>query len=50
MQRITALEEPLQEIKGQLTHLHQATDDLQKVLSSQLQQRDRLLQDFEALF
>ncbi|MCX5951802.1 MAG: hypothetical protein NT158_11825 [Cyanobacteria bacterium] len=50
MQRITALEEPLQEIKGQLIHLHQATDDLQKVLSSQLQQRDRLLQDFEALF
>ena len=50
MQRVTALEGPLQEIKGQLTHLHQATDDLQKVLSSQLQQRDRLLQDFEALF
>ena len=50
MQSITALEGPLQEIKGHLTHLYQETDDLNKVLSIQLQQRDRLLQDFEALF
>jgi serine/threonine protein kinase len=49
MRHVTALEGPLQKIKGQLTHLHQDADDLQKALSSQLQQRDRLLQAFEAL-